>query len=77
MNPYIEVNRQSWNAWTAHHTQSEHYNDVHRYQDTGSSLRSIELLELGEVTGKTLLHLQCNMGADTLSWAKRGALVTG
>ena len=77
MNPYIEVNRQSWNAWTAHHTQSEHYKDVHRYQDTGSSLRSIELLELGEVTGKTLLHLQCNMGADTLSWAKRGALVTG
>ncbi|HEU5370372.1 MAG TPA: class I SAM-dependent methyltransferase [Ktedonobacterales bacterium] len=77
MNPYIEINRQIWNTWTTHHTQSDHHKDVQRYQATGSSLRSIELAELGEVTGKTLLHLQCNMGADTLSWAKRGALVIG
>ncbi len=77
MNSYIEVNRNTWNIWTAQHTQSEHHKDVQRYRETGSSLRSIELAELGEVTGKTLLHLQCNMGADTLSWAKRGAVVTG
>ncbi len=43
----------------------------------GSTLRSIERDELGEVAGKALLHLQCNMGADTLSWARLGAIVTG
>ena len=77
LNPYIPINRDTWNHWTAHNTESEHHKDVQRYQATGSSLRSIELAELGEVRGKTLLHLQCNMGADTLSWAKRGALATG
>ncbi len=77
MNPYIHINLDTWNRWTAHNTESEHHKDVQRYQATGSSLRSIELAELGDVSGKTLLHLQCNMGADTLSWAKRGALVTG
>ena len=32
---------------------------------------------LGDVTGKTLLHSQCHIGTDTLSWAKLGAHVTG
>jgi SAM-dependent methyltransferase len=32
---------------------------------------------LGDVTGKTLLHTQCHIGTDTLSWAKLGAQVTG
>ena len=27
--------------------------------------------------GTTLLHLQCHFGLDTLSWARRGAAVTG
>jgi SAM-dependent methyltransferase len=77
LNPYVEINRQNWNRWTTQETQSDHHKDMQRYRATGSSLRSIELAELGEVTGKTLLHLQCNMGSDSLSWAKRGALVTG
>jgi SAM-dependent methyltransferase len=38
----------------------------------------IEIKELGdEIEGKTLLHLQCHFGQDTLSWAYRGAKVTG
>ena len=32
---------------------------------------------MGDVTGKSLLHLQCHFGMDTLSWARRGARVTG
>ncbi len=27
--------------------------------------------------GKSLLHLQCHFGQDTLSWARQGARVTG
>jgi SAM-dependent methyltransferase len=42
-----------------------------------SSLRALEVEELGDVAGKSLLHLQCHFGLDTLSWARRGATVTG
>ena len=33
--------------------------------------------ELGDVSGKSLLHLQCHIGHDTLSLARLGAEVTG
>ena len=42
-----------------------------------TSLNEIELNELGDVSGKKLLHLQCHFGQDTLSWAREGATVTG
>ncbi|MHA2010117.1 MAG: methyltransferase domain-containing protein [Promethearchaeota archaeon] len=32
---------------------------------------------MGNVKDKTLLHLQCHFGLDTLSWAREGAIVTG
>ncbi len=40
-------------------------------------LQPFEIDEVGDVTGKELLHLQCHFGIDTLSWARRGARVTG
>ncbi|MCK4688444.1 MAG: class I SAM-dependent methyltransferase [Candidatus Lokiarchaeota archaeon] len=42
-----------------------------------TSLLPIEIKELGDVNGKSLLHLQCHFGMDTLSWARKGAKVTG
>jgi SAM-dependent methyltransferase len=32
---------------------------------------------LGDVAGKSLLHLQCHFGLSTLAWARLGAKVTG
>jgi SAM-dependent methyltransferase len=32
---------------------------------------------VGDVRGRSLLHLQCHFGMDTLSWARLGAEVTG
>ena len=32
---------------------------------------------LGDMRGRTLLHLQCHFGMDTLAWARLGAKVTG
>jgi SAM-dependent methyltransferase len=74
---YTEANRQTWNLWMTRDKESDHHKDVARYRATGSSLRPIETAELGDVTGKSLLHLQCNLGSETLSWARRGAQVTG
>lgn len=37
----------------------------------------IEARELGDVSGKRLVHLQCHFGLDTLILARRGASVTG
>ena len=77
MNDYLEANRAIWDAWTAHDLTSDHHHAVEIVRAGDSTLRSIERDELGAVAGKTLLHLQCNMGADTLSWARLGAIVTG
>ena len=60
------------------HVGSEMY-DVEGFKKGRSSLSDIEVSELGPLIheGTTLLHLQCHFGLDTLSWARRGAVVTG
>src|SRR3954464_11903705 len=73
---YIQSNRKLWNDWTGIHAQSEFY-DVESFKEGKFRLHPIEKEELGDVRGKTLLHLQCHFGLDTLSWANLGAIVTG
>jgi SAM-dependent methyltransferase len=76
MNNYLDTNQQLWNAWTALHETSDFY-DLPGFKAGKSSLRPIERAELTDVAGRSLLHLQCHFGLDTLSWARKGALVTG
>ncbi len=76
MDSYTQANRALWNAWTLLHEKSEEY-DVPGFRAGRCALKPIELAEVGDVAGKTLLHLQCHFGLDTLSWARRGARVTG
>lgn len=73
---YFAANRRLWDRLTPVHAQSAFY-DVDGFRAGKSSLMPLELKELGAVSGKSLLHLQCHFGLDTLSWARRGALVTG
>ncbi|MCE9678983.1 class I SAM-dependent methyltransferase [Shewanella sp. AS1] len=73
---YIEINKQAWDKRTAVHFESQFY-DVPGFLDGKSSLNPIELAQLGEVQGKSLLHLQCHFGLDSLSWSRLGASVTG
>ncbi len=68
---YQRLNQLAWNERTKLHLQSEFY-DVKGFLSGRSSLREIELAELS-VKGKSLLHLQCHFGLDTLSWAREGA----
>ncbi|MGD0588910.1 MAG: methyltransferase domain-containing protein [Thermoplasmata archaeon] len=72
----MSVNRRKWDESVPLHVASDSY-DVGSFLRGKSTLRSLELQEMGPVKGKTLLHLQCHFGLDTLSWARRGADVTG
>jgi SAM-dependent methyltransferase len=73
---YIDVNRDLWNARTGPHLTSEFY-AVEPFKDGRSSLNSIEMNLLGDVSGQRILHLQCHFGQDSLSLARSGAQVTG
>ncbi|TJZ42896.1 class I SAM-dependent methyltransferase [Streptomyces piniterrae] len=67
-----ETNRARWDERVAIHTASDYY-DQERFRRERDVLRDFEIAEVGDVTGRTLLHLQCHFGQDTLSWAHRGA----
>lgn len=73
---FLEANRQLWNQRTRVHVDSAFYNR-RGFVAGETALTPIELGELGPVHGKSLLHLQCHFGMDTLDWARRGARVTG
>lgn len=73
---YIEINKALWDAKTQVHAASAFYN-VEGFINGQSSLKEVELGLLGNISGKTLLHLQCHFGQDTLSLARLGAKVTG
>ena len=73
---YDAVNRDLWNQWTPSHSKSAFY-DVAGFRSGKSTLKFIEREALGEVSGKSILHLQCHLGLDSLSLARAGAKVTG
>jgi 2-polyprenyl-3-methyl-5-hydroxy-6-metoxy-1,4-benzoquinol methylase len=71
-----ELNLANWNDRVPVHLASEFYG-IEEFRTRQDSLPEFEVAEVGDVAGKTLLHLQCHIGLDTLSWARRGATVTG
>lgn len=73
---YIEINKKSWNKRTEYHIKSDFY-DIEGFLKGKSSLNSIELNLLGELSNKSILHLQCHFGQDTISLARLGAKATG
>ncbi len=71
-----EDNRIAWNAATDAH--NSHKRDQAAFlRSGGGTLFPDEIELLGDLRGKTLAHLQCNAGQDTLSIARLGATVTG
>ncbi|MFN2282802.1 MAG: class I SAM-dependent methyltransferase [Anaerolineae bacterium] len=75
LTPAEQTNQAHWDEVTPIHVEA--YEEVAILKAGGIALDEIELREVGDVTGKTLLHLQCHIGTDTLSWARQGAIVTG
>jgi 2-polyprenyl-3-methyl-5-hydroxy-6-metoxy-1,4-benzoquinol methylase len=76
MDKYLQANRALWDEWTAINYRSDFYK-VEAFKAVLNKLRAYELEEIGPVDGKSLLHLQCHFGLDTLRWARLGARVTG
>ena len=73
---YFETNRKTWNEKVKVHTQGDFYG-LEAFKKGKSSLNPYEITALGDVKNKSLLHLQCHFGQDTLSWARMGAQCTG
>jgi SAM-dependent methyltransferase len=73
---YFKVNKDTWDKKVAIHAKSDFYS-VEAFKNGKTSLNKYELEELGSVRGKSLLHLQCHFGQDTLSWSRLGAKCTG
>ena len=73
---YFRVNKATWNEKVKIHAESDMYN-IEAFKAGQSSLMPLELNALGDVKGKSLLHLQCHFGQDTLSWSRLGARCIG
>ncbi|ADD41639.1 class I SAM-dependent methyltransferase [Stackebrandtia nassauensis] len=73
---YRVVNAANWDERVPIHLASDFY-DLDGFRQRRDSLNDYERAEMGDVDGKSLVHLQCHFGRDTLSWAKYGATVAG
>lgn len=69
-----EVNRAHWDEVAPVHGRAY---DTAAIVSGGISLDSVQVAELGDLSGRRLLHLQCHIGTDSLSLARLGADVTG
>ncbi len=76
MDERVRPNHRLWQDWAQRNFDSEFY-DVPGFKRGGVRIPELEQRELGDVTGQSLLHLQCHFGLDTLSWARLGARATG
>jgi SAM-dependent methyltransferase len=72
----LQSNKALWNELTAIHARGETYR-MSAFKQGAKQLDPLVRAEVGDVAGKSLLHLQCHFGMDTLMWARLGARVTG
>ncbi len=73
---YFDLNEQLWDARTRAHLESEFY-DNDSFLKGRNTLTKVELNTLGDVSGKSIIHLQCHFGQDTMSLARMGASTLG
>src|SRR5712691_13342564 len=74
----IDANRRNWDERASIHardTTGDYMLD--RFRAGEDALHAIEAAELGDISGKSVLHLQCHIGRDTLCLVRRGATATG
>jgi len=67
-----ETNHALWDERVPIHAASDSYN-VQGFLEGDNVLMDFEPGEIGDISGKRLVHLQCHMGQETLTWLRRGA----
>lgn len=72
---HMRSNQRGWNMRVVAHLNSTYYN-LAEFRAGKSSLRRLEKETVGDVRGRSFLHLQCHVGLNAISWAKLGAEVT-
>ena len=72
----LENNKRVWDRLTPIHFDSDFY-DLASFLNGRCTLKRPELELVGPPQGKRILHLQCHFGLDSISWARRGGIVTG
>jgi SAM-dependent methyltransferase len=76
MNTYVNeicANKKAWGLIAEAHYE----NYKKRLAEEYNILNGTIIQELGDIQGKKILHLQCNTGADSISLARMGGIVTG
>lgn len=78
MSDHLAANLANWNERALIHAQdrSGSYR-IDDFKQGAVTLYPLERLEIGDVSGLAIAHLQCHIGLDTLSLARLGATVTG
>ena len=74
------INRAHWDALAAAHGQDAYYDTeaLIAGRDSLSGVETAGIREaIGAVAGLDVLHLQCHIGFDAISLARRGARVVG
>lgn len=78
MDEFFAVNRRNWEDRVPIHLRdATGAYRIDAFLAGADKLFPIEAAELGDIAGLRVLHLQCHIGLDTLSLARRGARVTG
>jgi SAM-dependent methyltransferase len=73
---WIAANQAMWDARVPIHAASTWY-DLATFRAGALALDDIERAGVGDVRGRSLLHMQCHFGLGTLSWSRLGAEATG
>lgn len=69
----IESNKDAWEK-----IAEDHYRAFKQALENGTHRLNLYIQEeLGDITSKSVIHLQCNTGADTILLARKAAHVTG
>ncbi len=79
MDEFADANRLNWdNRAELHSTDTVGFYSIAKVLSGGSSLDRLEASEIGDLSGKDIVHLQCHIGLDTISLKHLGAKsVTG
>jgi SAM-dependent methyltransferase len=69
----VQSNKEAWGKLSKNHYEHFKQNILNGQHKLNPIIKS----EIGDISGKKVLHLQCNTGADSIMLAKMGADVTG